>query len=113
MIQRKPIKRLGTNGPHEVKSHPWLRDYPWDALANVQLQSPFVPHDLDNFDVQNSNSDWNDENDAHLVHSQELLQRDSVQNLFTNYEYDELKRIIEIQRQQKINNLPPIVCFDN
>ena len=55
-----------------------------------------VSKDLDNFDINNSNSEWNDENDAHLLHSLELLQRDSVQNLFTNYEYDELKKIQEI-----------------
>lgn len=43
--------------------------------------------------MTNSQSDWKDENEAHLRHSLELLQRDSVQNLFTNYEYDELKKI--------------------
>ena len=26
-IQRKPVNRLGLNGPEEVKNHPWLRDF--------------------------------------------------------------------------------------
>jgi len=29
MIQRKPMNRLGLNGPAEVKAHPWLKDFPW------------------------------------------------------------------------------------
>ena len=32
MIQRKPTNRLGNNGALEVKSHPWLRDFPWQDL---------------------------------------------------------------------------------
>ena len=92
LIQRKPIKRLGTNGPMEVKLHPWLRDFPWDQLENQTLIPPYRPFEQDNFDVANSKSEWKDENQAHLRHSLELLRRDSVQNLFTNYEYDEQKR---------------------
>lgn len=33
MIQRKPNNRLGLNGPNEVRGHPWLRNFPFDALA--------------------------------------------------------------------------------
>ncbi len=32
LIQRKPINRLGLNGPQEVKEHPWFRNYDWQAL---------------------------------------------------------------------------------
>jgi len=28
------MNRLGINGPDEVKSHPWLRTFPWEKLAN-------------------------------------------------------------------------------
>jgi hypothetical protein len=44
MIQRKPVNRLGYNGPEEVKQHPWLRDYPWDKLLKKAIQAPFVPN---------------------------------------------------------------------
>jgi len=43
MIQRKPMNRLGINGPDEVKSHPWLRTFPWEKLANKEIESPFIP----------------------------------------------------------------------
>lgn len=44
MIQRKPIHRLGLNGPQEVKEHPWIKSYPWDKLINKQLEAPYVPN---------------------------------------------------------------------
>ena len=34
MIQRKPAQRLGYNGPSEVKSHPWFKDFPWKKLED-------------------------------------------------------------------------------
>lgn len=43
MIQRKPVNRLGSNGPEEVKQHPWLKNFPWDKLLNKQLDAPFIP----------------------------------------------------------------------
>lgn len=43
MIQRKPINRLGLNGPSEVKNHPWLKDFPWKKLENRELKAPFLP----------------------------------------------------------------------
>lgn len=50
MIQRKPVYRLGLNGPSEVKEHPWLKNFPWDDLAEKKIQSPFIPPKTDNFD---------------------------------------------------------------
>ncbi len=29
LIERKPSNRLGINGPSEVKSHPWIKNFPW------------------------------------------------------------------------------------
>jgi len=47
-IQRKPINRLGLNGPEEIKNHPWLKEYSWTQLHNKQIISPFIPtvHDI-------------------------------------------------------------------
>lgn len=44
MIQRKPNNRLGVNGPEEVKSHPWLKDFPFEKLMNRDLEPPFIPN---------------------------------------------------------------------
>lgn len=72
------MKRLGNNGPQEVKNHPWLKDIQWDLLGDQTLQPPYKPSETDNFDVANSQSDWKDENEAQLGQCQELLQRESV-----------------------------------
>lgn len=44
MIQRKPNNRLGVNGPEEVKTHPWLKDFPFDKLLSKELEPPFIPN---------------------------------------------------------------------
>ena len=69
------MRRLGHNGPTEVKSHPWLENFPWNELEKQTLTPPFRPIEQDNFDLANSRSEWKDENPAHLKHSLELLQR--------------------------------------
>mmetsp|Transcript_21100 Transcript_21100/g.15439 ORF Transcript_21100/g.15439 Transcript_21100/m.15439 type:complete len:317 (+) Transcript_21100:166-1116(+) len=89
LIQRKPTSRLGLNGPKEVKAHPWLKDFPWADLERGDLKSPFVPPNKDNFDVANSNGEWKDQEDEAMVKNQALLRRDSVQELFAEYYYDE------------------------
>lgn len=58
------MKRLGNNGPQEVKNHPWLSDIQWDMLGDQTLNPPYKPSENDNFDVANSQSDWKDENEA-------------------------------------------------
>lgn len=63
MIQRKPMNRLGLNGPAEVKNHPWLRDFPWKDLWDRKLKSPFIPPKEDNFDQKNINEEWKDQDD--------------------------------------------------
>ena len=44
LIQRKPVNRLGLNGPEEVKAHSWISNFPWDKLVNKELISPFLPN---------------------------------------------------------------------
>lgn len=44
LIQRKPTKRLGTNGPAELKAHPWLKSFPWDKLGRKEIDPPFKPN---------------------------------------------------------------------
>jgi len=38
------MNRLGLEGPAEVKSHPWLRNFPWEKLYNKELEAPFIPN---------------------------------------------------------------------
>lgn len=63
LIQRKPNHRLGYNGSDEIKNHPWLADFDWDALYERRLQAPFIPPAEDNFDESNINEKWKDLDD--------------------------------------------------
>lgn len=69
--------------------HAWFKDFNWEALNGYKLPSPFKPSKDDNFDKKNSESEWKDMNEDGLQHCLELLQKESVQELFANYEYDE------------------------
>ena len=60
LIQRKASARLGANGPHELKSHPWLKDFRWKELKNKTLKSPFVPKSINNFAFK-MDTDWDEE----------------------------------------------------
>ena len=46
LIQRKPINRLGLDGPAEVKNHPWLKTFPWKKLESKELGAPYIPNVL-------------------------------------------------------------------
>jgi len=88
LIQRKPINRLGLDGPKEVKEHPWLKDYPWAKMAKKELLSPFIPSE-DYENKQNfMDGNWEDENDEVVRQNALLLRRNSVQSLFNGYHYD-------------------------
>jgi len=89
LLQRKPNQRLGLNGPLEVKSHPWFDDFPWHKLDSKELQAPFVPEQVDNFDVKVTNDSWKDEDTDKMKESAILLRRDTVQDLFKGYYYDQ------------------------
>lgn len=97
MIQRKSMNRLGVNGPDEVLQHPWLADYPWADLSEMKIMPPFTPPKGDNFDLKNSLSQWNDEQNEAFQNSKLILRRDSVQELFTRYEYDEMNKILQLK----------------
>ena len=50
LLQRKPDIRLGSKGIWELKQHKWLKFFPWEKLINKELESPFIPEKIDNFD---------------------------------------------------------------
>jgi len=88
LIQRKPINRLGLNGPAEVKAHPWLKNFPWQKLLNKELEPPFVPSQKEeNFDYKNQFT-REDSNSDIVKQNSILLRRNSVQSLFNGYNFD-------------------------
>ena len=88
-LQRKPINRLGLNGPEEVKNHPWFKDYPFDDLLNYKIEPTFIPPNEDNFDHKYANDNWKDENTEQMKENALLLRRPSVQALFNGYYHDD------------------------
>jgi len=88
LIQRKPINRLGLNGPAEVKAHPWIKAYPWQKLLNKEIDPPFLPSQKDdNFDYKQQITNEPTNPDVAKQNAL-LLRRNSVQSLFNGYHYD-------------------------
>lgn len=64
LIQRKATNRLGYLGSHDIRNHPWLRQFPWDKLTNKELTAPYRPPvpdcltqaEVDNFDEKQISS---------------------------------------------------------
>ena len=84
LLQRKPLNRLGSNGPTEVMSHPWLVHFPWTQLKAKLCDSPFVPNVGDNFDAKVAAQEWKD--DAEVIAA--ALKQPAAQSLFEGYYYD-------------------------
>jgi len=41
IIQRRPENRLGYFGFSQIKSHPWLKDFPWQKILDKTLDPPY------------------------------------------------------------------------
>ena len=91
LLQRKPVNRLGFNGPEEIKKHPWINDMNWNKLKNKNIPATFIPdEDEDRFDdrLNNDNDPWKDADSDAIKQSILLLQNNSTQELFNGYFYD-------------------------
>lgn len=68
-----------------------MKTIEWQLLIDKKLTAPFVPKTgHDNFDEKQANSPdkWQEENKELLEQNEELLRRNSIQNLFGGYDYD-------------------------
>lgn len=91
LLQRKPINRLGLNGPQEVKSHPWFKNFPWSKLHNKELIPPFAPSRKEEDNFESKQMMYEDPRDPYAELDKEnalLLRRDSVQGLFNGYTFE-------------------------
>lgn len=102
LLQRKPHQRLGLNGPLEVKNHPWFDGFPWHKLDTKQIEAPFVPDQVDNFDTKVTNDAWKDEESDKMKESAILLRRDTVQDLFKGYYYDQSFEGFSFTREEQV-----------
>lgn len=57
MLTKDCNKRLGSNGAHEVKNHPWFENVNWDYIYHKKYESFYIPKikgdlGLKNFDAE-------------------------------------------------------------
>lgn len=85
LLTLDPEKRLGRNGPEEVRQHPFFKDLDWDKLLT---ESPsFVPQP-----VNEEDTDYFDSRGATMS----MMGQDNLQNLVL----EEIKRAKEIINEQ-------------
>lgn len=98
LIQRKPLNRLGFNGPEEVKEHPFLKETNWKDLLDKKLIPPFIPKSKKAMKVKPLTTTEEEKVLKEKEEEKILLRRHSVQKLFNGYHYDielEYKDLIE------------------
>lgn len=97
---RNPKSRLGLNGPNEIKSHVWFKEFEWVNLLARKLPSPFVPNSKKaNFNKKGISADQHPEDTPNQEKlNSGLIRRNSIQRLFNGFKYDvddEKKKEIE------------------
>ncbi|KAI8078172.1 uncharacterized protein B0P05DRAFT_491594 [Gilbertella persicaria] len=91
LLTLDPEKRLGRNGPEEVKQHPFFKDIKWDQILH---ESPsFIPKPMDQEDT-----DYFDSRGATMLEEQ---QQDNLQNLVL----EEVRRAKAIINEQNPDNI--------
>ena len=94
LIQRKPGNRLGNNGPEEVKGHPWFKGFPIEELKNQALIAPFIPNNKeDNYHKVSELTNERERNSDQEKQNSIILRRNSVQELFQEYDQEITKPI--------------------
>ena len=104
LIQRKPLNRLGFNGPEEVKEHPFIKDTNWKDLLDKKLIPPFVPKTRKAMRVKPLSTTEEEKAIKEKEEENILLRRHSVQKLFNGYHYDielDYKDLIEKETEDR------------
>jgi serum/glucocorticoid-regulated kinase 2 len=81
LLQKEPLKRLGTNGAEEVRNHPWFAGVNWDYVADKRYEPPFhvkmgKDNGVHNFDKMFTTAD------------PESLEVNEAQARFTNFSWN-------------------------
>ena len=112
LLQRKPNTRLGYKNIDEIKNHPWMKDINWELLSKKQVKCPFLPYiDKENFDKEYCEGDEKI-GDKTLERYEEYTQSECFEELFANYTYMDISKVINYQKiygkineENKINNI--------
>ena len=87
LLTRDPIKRMGSSGPAEIKSHPFFRDIDWRKLMAKKIQPPFKPSVESAIDTSNFDSEFTSEEPLDSVVADSHLS-ETVQQKFQNWSYN-------------------------
>lgn len=81
-------------GAAEVKSHPWFKDFDWEALRTKTMKPTYIPDkQKENFDDNHvNNKGWNDTEEV-LEYSQ-ILKRASQKEVFKQYYFDKQSNVM-------------------
>ena len=106
LLIRIPSKRLGYNGPLEVKNHVWFKDFPWEQLYMKIIHAPYIPQNKDNFDYKFCNS-IGKIGEKTKERYDKILKNNNFKTIFYDYYYydrklkknigDEIKDIIKFK----------------
>lgn len=79
-------------------SHPWFKDFDWEALRKKEIKPSYVPDKLkQNFDDNHvNNKGWNDTEEVQEY--QHMLNRASQKEVFNAYYFDKNTNFIEVER---------------
>jgi hypothetical protein len=111
-LQRKSVNRLGYNGIHELRNHPWLNDFNWKGLYEKTIISRFIPRTGDNFDKRYCEGLDKIGNDT-LERYQTYIQRDGFDSLFVNYTfYGDLIQKEKLRIQSRLANRNSIEAYN-
>ena len=99
LLQRKPNKRLGYKNIEEIKQHPWMKDINWELLAKKELKASFLPSysEKENFDKEYCEGDEKI-GDKTLERYEEYTQSECFEELFNNYTYMDIDKVISYQK---------------
>lgn len=86
-----PEKRLGTNGTHEIKEHPWFNGFNWDNLKNQKIISSFIPK-IGEFRVRRNLSKTNSHGNYTEKEINKIINSEQFQKNFENYNFFDAKK---------------------
>jgi len=90
---RKPSLRIGSNGPHELKSHLWFNNIKWEEIKHFKIVSPLREDVIKRIGIREK-SVINCELEKNKIEkrkNQLLLRKSSLQEMFEEYDYSKTK----------------------
>ncbi|KAK9471715.1 kinase-like domain-containing protein [Dipodascopsis tothii] len=98
LLDRNPKKRLGANGPAEIKSHRFFREIDWKKLMGKKYPAPFKPSVASATDTSNFDKEFTSEVPTDSVVDDYLSE--SVQRQFGGWTYNDSRLATTVGREE-------------